>query len=262
MMAAGHGRRWITRLQRYQPDCVGSRCARRLTPGSDHLSILRPTKPRSAGRSVTAASIVVSTPIAIAIDTPRMIDVFISQQAEHRDHDRGAGEQHRATGGVDRAHDAALGVEPGVEVLAVAGDDEQRVVDADTDADHRHRGGGEVGHVDEVADDEDQRDAGADAEQRGADRQPHREHRPERDQQDDHGGEQPDRLAGAADRVGGEHVAAVLDRQPLDVDLVSVGLDLLAGVEEVLRRPVGEVQLGVRDVVAADLALARRGCRG
>ena len=48
------------------------------------------------------------------------------------------------------------------------------------------------------AHDQHDRDAGADAEQRGADRQPHREHRAERDQQDDHRREEADRLAGAA----------------------------------------------------------------
>ena len=42
--------------------------------------MLRPTKPSSAGSSVTDASIVVSTPIAMPMATPRMIDVFISSR--------------------------------------------------------------------------------------------------------------------------------------------------------------------------------------
>ena len=36
------------------------------------------------------------------------------------------------------------------EVLAVAGDDEQRVVDADAEADHRSELGGELGDRDDV----------------------------------------------------------------------------------------------------------------
>ena len=66
-MAAGHGRRWITRLHRYQTDSVMLALARRFTAtAADHLSMLRPTKPSSAGSNVTDASMVVSTPIAIA----------------------------------------------------------------------------------------------------------------------------------------------------------------------------------------------------
>ena len=58
--------------------------------------------------------------------------------------DRRAGEQHRAPGGVERERDRALGLEPVAQALAVAGDDEQRVVDADADADHRRGLGGEA----------------------------------------------------------------------------------------------------------------------
>ena len=42
--------------------------------------MLRPTNPSSAGSSVIDASMVVSTPAAIAMDTPRMIDVFMSHR--------------------------------------------------------------------------------------------------------------------------------------------------------------------------------------
>ena len=56
-----------------------------------------------------------------------------------------------------------------------------------------------------------ERDARADAAQRGEDRQPHREHRAERDEQDDHRGEDPDPLARAARVLVGEHVAAERD---------------------------------------------------
>ena len=118
-------------------------------------------------------------------------------------------------------HDAAFRVETRSQVLAVARDDEQRVVDPDTEADHRDGRGGEVGHVEDGAQTQHDRDTGADAEQRGADRQAHREHRAEREQQDDHRGEDPDALGDAVDRVRGEHVAAVVDLETGHVDLVA-----------------------------------------
>ncbi len=42
--------------------------------------MLRPTKPSSAGSSVTDANMVVSTPIEMPIATPRITDVFISSR--------------------------------------------------------------------------------------------------------------------------------------------------------------------------------------
>ena len=81
-------------------------------------------------------------------------------------------------------------------------------------------------------------------------------------QQDDHGGEDPDGLARATDLGVGEHVAAELDGEPGHVDLLRELFDLLAGVGELLTRPVGEVDLGVRDLaVARDLAGALRRVR-
>ena len=77
----------------------------------------------------------------------------------------------------------------------MAGDDEQRVVDADTEADHRsdHRRGD--GRVDEVGHDADAAEADHQPEQRGDDRDRHRDQRPERDQQHDHRHGETDVLA-------------------------------------------------------------------
>ena len=58
--AATHGRRWMKRLQRNQRD-VSSACGSLFTNGTCRRSMLRPAKPRSAGRSVTEASMVSST---------------------------------------------------------------------------------------------------------------------------------------------------------------------------------------------------------
>ena len=67
------------------------------------------------------------------------------EHAEQRDDDGGAGEQHRAPGGVDGDGDRLAHGVAGVELLAVAGDDQQRVVDADAEADHDAEERGELG---------------------------------------------------------------------------------------------------------------------
>ncbi len=62
------------------------------------------------------------------------------QESEQRDDDGDAGEHHGAAAGVDRGHHRVLDACATFEILSVAGDDEQRVVDADAQADHRdHR---------------------------------------------------------------------------------------------------------------------------
>ena len=73
------------------------------------------------------------------------------QHAEQRDHDGGAGEEHRPAGGVDGDRDRLAHGVAGVELLAVAGDDQQRVVDADAEADHDAEERGEVGDGQDVA---------------------------------------------------------------------------------------------------------------
>ncbi len=141
-------------------------------------------------------------------------------QPEQRDDDGRTREQHGPAGGVDGRGDRVLGFHPLVQVLAIAGDDEQRVVDTDPEPDHRGHLRREVRHVLEPAEQGGQRDCGAEAEQRGADRQAHGDHRTERDQQNDHRGEETEQLAGRQ-RERAEHVAAVLDRHALDGDVVS-----------------------------------------
>ena len=161
--------------------------------------MLRPTKPSSAGSSVTDANIVVSTPIEMPMATPRIIDVFISSRPSTEMTTVVPANSTARPAVSSACTTAAFGFGARGQVLAVSRDDEQRVVDADAEADHRDGGGGEVGHVDERAHAQHDRDAGTDAEQRGADRQSHREHRAEREQQDDHRREETDRLARAAD---------------------------------------------------------------
>ena len=70
-------------------------------------------------------------------------------QAADRDDDGAAGEEHGLAGGAVGRPTDSVDVHPGGEVLAVAGEDEQRVVDADAEPDHRRERGrdrADVGH--------------------------------------------------------------------------------------------------------------------
>ena len=211
--------------------------------------MLRPTKPSSAGSSVIAASIVISTAEMAPTATLRMKSRFIMNMPSS-EMTTVMPAKTTARPDVSSASDDRLArLQPVVQGLAVAGDDQQRVVDADADADHRRDRGRELGHREEAGDEADEGDAAADAEQRGDDRQAHRQQRAEGDQQDDDGGDDADELAGELGLLG-EDVAAELDLQALrQVDLLpelagppspsSMYSSLLA---------VGEVDLGVGDL--------------
>ena len=205
----------------------------------------------SAGSSVSAASIITSTLTALATAKPRtkaspmmnrpsneIITVMPAKMTARPD------ESTACDHGVLRLH-------PVVEVLAVSGDDEQGVVDADAEPDHCRDLRRELGHAVRVG--EDAEDAGADAEteQRRADRQAHRQHRAEGQQQDDHGGEDAEDLA-LGEREAGEHLAAVLDLQSWWThDLVAERLDLVGQLDRRALAALGDAELGERDRLGA-----------
>ncbi len=76
MTAAGHGCRWITRLQRYQIETPCPRSAVRRC-GNPKRSIRLPTMLSSAGSSVTEANIVNSTASAAPVATARITARFM-----------------------------------------------------------------------------------------------------------------------------------------------------------------------------------------
>ena len=117
------------------------------------------------------------------------------EEAEDGDDDGGAGEQHGLAGGGDGGAGGVLDAHALVEVLAVPGDDEQRVVDAHAEADHGAEDQGELRDVQEGGEHADAGGADEDAEQRRHDREPHRHHRAEGDQQHDDGDADADQLA-------------------------------------------------------------------
>src|SRR4029453_4052359 len=86
----------------------------------------------------------------------------------------------------------------------------------------------------------------ADAEERGQDRQPHRQQRAERHQEDDDGGADTDELTRELGLLGKE-VAAELDLQTRLVDLLPEGADRLPALPVLLVSRVGEIELGVGD---------------
>ena len=102
----------------------------------DSLSIFVPARPSRPGSSVTAATIETVTTSATA--APMRADGREpgEEQAEDGDDDGGAGEQHGLAGGGVGGAGGVLDAHAVVEVLAVPGDDEQRVVDAHAEADH------------------------------------------------------------------------------------------------------------------------------
>ena len=127
------------------------------------------------------------------------------------------------------------------QILAVLVDREQRVVDADSEADHDGQRGPDRRdreHVGEQADDAKRSDQ---AEDGGQDRQAHRDEAAERERKDDHRGEQAHRLA-ALRRRGGKGAA---DGSP-GRDLDALFLGRRGGIEDA----PGEV-LG--DLAVADL---------
>ena len=118
------------------------------------------------------------------------------RQAEDGDDHGAAGEDDGLTGGLDGTADRLLDRHATCEVLAVPGDEEEGVVDADTEADHAAQLGHPAGDLDQVGDERHRADAEGEAEQRERDREARGDDGSERDEQDQGGDDQPDQFAG------------------------------------------------------------------
>jgi len=128
-------------------------------------------------------------------------------------------------GAATRADGTARGllrVHPLEQLRSVAGEDEQRVVDADREPEHQRERRDRVAQVDEPGGRGDPGEADPDAERRGQQRQAGGEQRPERERQHERGDAEPQQLADArlARRDHG----------------VTAELDLHAGLPSLLRR--------------------------
>ena len=151
-------------------------------------------------------------------------------QAGEGDDDGGAGEHDGAAGGAGGLRDGLTDVHPAGEVLLVAGEDEQRVVDADGEAEHRGQDRGGLGQVDHARERGQARHADADAERGGQQRHAGGEQRGERDRQHQERDHHAHRLGAVVGLLGGD-AAGELDLQA----------GLLAG-----RAEVGELLLAPR----------------
>lgn len=117
------------------------------------------------------------------------------EEAKQRDDHGAAGEQHCSPCRAYRYADRLLGVLAGEGVLAEAVEDEQRVVDADTKADHRCQLWGERRHVEEACDDQDEELSDDQTHDRDDDRQAGGDETAEEDDENDDGGEDANSLA-------------------------------------------------------------------
>ena len=136
------------------------------------------------------------------------------EQAEQRDDHREAREHDRAARGGDGLRGALLRVLSARELRAMPREDEERVVDADREADHDREHGGGVRHRRERRDDRDAAERGADADERGEQRQAGREQRAERDEQHHAREEHAEDLGDREPEVGVlEHLAAERDHE-------------------------------------------------
>ena len=145
------------RARRRWPAAAGS-------PRASVTHAIRPTKAqvpssaRTAGSSSRAPTMTMNTVTAAATrDAVEEVMPHDEQAHQGDDHGRG-GELHRPARGAHRLQRRLPRLPAVDERLAVAVDDEQRVVDADAEADHRREDRREGRHV-EVARDQRQREA-------------------------------------------------------------------------------------------------------
>jgi hypothetical protein len=100
-----------------------------------------------------------------------------------------------------------------VQELPEAGDDEERIVDPDAEADHRHEDGRDRVHVGQPGEDVEEQEGGREGRERERDRDRRGHERTEHDEQHDDGCQQAERLG-----------RALLDRRELRVT-VELGRD-------------------------------------
>src|SRR5690606_8820276 len=152
------------------------------------------------------------------------------EQAHQRDDHGEAGEDDGAAGGgqglADRlVHVVALG-----ELVAVAGEDEQGVVDADGEAEHGAQRGGDRGDVHPGGQRDQRQHRHADADDRGDDRDEGGDQGAEDDREDDQGGDDAEDLAGAeGDLRALQHLPAEVRLQARRARFLHERADLLDG---------------------------------
>ena len=142
-------------------------------------------------------------------------------QPAHGDRDGQPREDHGAAGRCPGFRGGVTRRQAVVQELSEASDDEERVVDPDSEPDHRDEDRRDRVDVGEPGEDEEQQECGRERADRERDRDRRRDERPEHDQEDEDRGQQPERLRGP-----------LLDRRELRLAVVLDGdsgrLDRLA----------------------------------
>ena len=172
------------------PEAVANGGRRVLTNGTCSLSMFLPTKPSTAGSSVSDVAIVIATariaPVARPLTKSMPIRYMPASEMITVQPAKNTALPDVATAFTT----AACGSMLVVDALPVAGDDEQRVVDADADADHLRELGRELRDRHQVGHERDRRRGRRRGRTGVHDRQAHGQHRAEHDQQDHDGGQQ------------------------------------------------------------------------
>ena len=190
-----------------------------------------------AGSKVRAANMTAMTARIVPTARPSRYCWPTRNKPHKGDEHGGPGEQHGPPGGGHGPDDGVAGVEAFTEALAVAGDDEQRVVDPDAEPDHGHQLRAEAGIDQQMTDQGYHAVPDADADQRGDDRQAHRHHGPEGQEHDDDRSGDADAFARPGRR---RHHGA--DRRPAERHLqarLRIGLGLVDHPLDVRRRDLG-----------------------
>jgi hypothetical protein len=124
-------------------------------------------------------------------------------------------------------------------LVALLGDQEQCVVDADAQADHGGQGRPDRGDGHHVAEQADEAEPDGQADHRGDDGHAHRHQAAEGERQDQHGGEQADDLAALGRRLGQDAAEVAADAHA-DACLARG----LGGVEDAVGDLLGDVAVG------------------
>lgn len=134
---------------------------------------------------------------------------------------------------------------------AEAREHEQRVVHTDADPEQAGDGGSELGHVDDVREDGDERRRDPQADERDRERQAGGHDRPEGDEQHDGGREQADALGPTAVLGHPDDVAAERHGQAIAAGALGQGEQLLAGVIREIQGAAVQLERGGRDRAVA-----------
>ena len=208
--------------------------------------IQRRSRLARAGTSTSTLNTTATTAIAVAKPKAEKVRRPGEAQAHERDEHGGAGEHDGATGGAVRPGGGVDQVGAGVEVLAEAHEEQQRVVEADAETDHRGDGGSGGADRHQAAEHGDAGEADREPADGDEDRQAGGDDRAEQQQQDQQGGDDADQLALALDGAdgGARQVAAELHLEPV----LAVRLDGVLERVDVLV----DVGVGDRHVVLDD----------